>query len=729
MEPLLRFLISIAIFIASLSSTCVIAKDRLPNPITTIDEQVQYLLYLQQVIPTLFEQGAEYDVDFLAIINSQNGLVNWLRNNHEFVVLAAKRPPLMEIAISTSIKIKESGRRVDADELRRALGPRPVDRDWWAEAPNLVQEKLNGLITGMMSLYAGELKTKGFRIKNLNERLEFLSKHPVNAESFRQKFKASRYGLESLEWSEAIELAKKWNNNQLAFASYLMRVCGERHRSTNCEELFGDDETLWSEVLTEAELEASPELLAYAQTVRESLRAQFYSKTGEAKEDQRLALKLIEVPPQIGVWRGLVGGDCSTSTSFPFVYMPQERTFFVYSHQGELLGYLQGTVVRTEENSRRYFYIHSISGPSISRRHVLLALHGLRKAAKDLGYGEILLPQKSVIYRNINYVALHNLLYEILSDQTHKLDYPDAALRDQLAQLTSEIRFVPDYDSPDKNRVGHEVLLDRSFFDSVRIQTSPSSLGGFVDRKKPIGPREAILAALDLLASQENSTAHNHLEQVIMDIRAHLGNGGALNYGFRRQVAAAILQPYNIQLRSGRLLPIQDHLRNPHLQPLASYYETIRQAFQELDIELTDDLIESRPYLFYEGHLQSPDATTTTNQALLKKTVQFTIAMLKRWPRPYLALVAIGMNPSLFESSTSFRNFIVQLLNGTPEDYRKLVLIHSRGINFSNLDLKDLIPMVKAKAEDPQLTNDEQGQISEVLRILSSECESLLSAS
>lgn len=710
------------------------AKSRLPEALRSREEQIQYLLYLQSEIPTLFEQGAEYDVNFLSLIEDQNTLLAEFKKNREYMSMMLKRPPHAEIRINLSETKKNLTKVFQIQALQEAFETAGLKDDEkfqykWNELMSRVvdAQNLSGLMTGIIGLYPAELKAQGFKIKTNVERLEFLRANPLDNSILRSKFKGERYGLDSdkLKWSEVLKTAQLWSRIELEIADRILNECKNKNNSDDCAAVFEGGE-LWTEV-TEP-LDIPRDQYAALGKIRESLLNQFSSKQQSTPSQIETvpALKLVEVPPHIGVFRGLVGGDCSTSMTFSFVYMPNERTYFVYSTGGHIMGYVQGTVVKS--GNRDHLYIHSISGNELSHRHVQLALHGLAKSASQLGFEKLLLPTREAIHRNINYVSIHRMLNPLLLNPQVPLSYPDEELRQWLVTIKTLNSVGSGYDSGRVNPVAHHIRLNNDLLEQIQVEISDSNFPTDLKLRRTLSKSDAILMALDLLAGQQSDVARATLHDAIEQVRAGVQQAGSVNFSYRHQTATQILEPFGLTLREDGTLPIHDLLTNRNHQNVKEYYLHIKGALRAYGIELDDELIERRPYLFNEGHLMASDAITTEDKVMRKRTLEAVASLIRRWPKPpSLALKAISTSPSMFQQSAPMQKLVMQLARGPVSDYFKLRALKGAGIDLGAMNSEALTEAVELKLKEPGLNDSERKVVMEIWNAVSgSRCETLL---
>lgn len=679
------------------------AKIDLPAPMHDIESQIKYLIYLQNQIPSLFEQGAEYDLDLFSLIQAQNILVEELKKDPAWVKLADARPPLKDIIVSMDRETKTSTVVLDENALKGALQgiqPPASVAEWNTLIDISNSGQMRSVISGLLSLYPAAHRTRAFSFSQVSHKLHFLRQYPLPNDEFLKHFKPERVGLKErpMNFGDLLTRLETWHQSEMRIAAGL---------------------TLGGGKLPFEASEIERKKLAEIQV---SLLGQFGKKISKrGQTDRQTVLKMKEVPPFVGVFRGLVGGDCSTSRSFLFPYMPGERTYFLYSGEGDLIGYLMGTLVLSSQTRETYFYIHSISGPRVSKRDVQAALIGLGKAAPELGFKAPMMPTPQNIHRNINYVAIHSFFEEFRGTEHHRIIYLDGPLRDRISEnVNTGLEVSVLYDGPTANPSAFTVNLQPEASKGYNITVEPSTFGP-IEFNRTLSKPLAVLSAMDLLAGENSDSARQDLRETVNDIGANNLYTGQIDYEIRRRAARQILSYYFLSLDGSGQFELHDHLANFESVSVREYYNRLEQRFAHYDIELNESLIAGRPYLFIEGHLRAKDATSTTDKEMIKRTIDFTIFMLRRWQNSYMAFTTIESNPRFFQSSTKFVNFVRGLFEGGPREYMTLLRLHGAGFDLKKVDVQDLKGSIIQRAqEDPNAS-----QIASLL-LTGESCEELL---
>ena len=149
------------------------------------------------------------------------------------------------------------------------------------------------------------------------------------------------------------------------------------------------------------------------------------------EEDSQLSL--VEVPPQLGIFRGNVGGDCATSHSFGYANSPMERVFIIRNKRGEDVGYVNGTHV-TLPDGEKGFFINTIAGANISGAMTNTIFAGIEKAKKSLGAKKIVLLGSRQEKGNINYTPIRDS-YQKHRGKVVRISFPDDKVRETVEEF------------------------------------------------------------------------------------------------------------------------------------------------------------------------------------------------------------------------------------------------------------------------------------------------------
>jgi hypothetical protein len=164
-------------------------------------------------------------------------------------------------------------------------------------------------------------------------------------------------------------------------------------------------------------------------------------------------LNVREVPPELAIFRGYVGNDCSTSFSPGFPFTPADRYYYVFDKDGRSLGYV-GISLVTSENQKAVF-VHTIQGPDLTAAHTEMILRAFAEIAKPVFDAElaVLGPDRS-IRANVNFFPISETMMAAVAEQMPKtVTWWDMDYRQTIVKFDSII----EYDNPDHNNSGRKI--------------------------------------------------------------------------------------------------------------------------------------------------------------------------------------------------------------------------------------------------------------------------------
>lgn len=228
-----------------------------------------------------------------------------------------------------------------------------------------------------------------------------------------------------------------------------------------------------SSIITESKLPQAKTHLKISKVLSKSIISEIkpYMKKTTFQQQKTVNLKLIEVPPNIGVLRGFVGGDCSTSLSFPYPNDPYERIFFIYSQDSDILGYLSTTEVDTPRG--KMLYLNTISGARISTLMAESIIESLEILKEKLQVSFIGFPPDTKLSSLINYDQI-KLAYSHKSKQNdaEEISYQKPHIRSHLERF--EYHNGGFYDHRSTNQIAY--IYTRESDSWLNISTSISAV-------------------------------------------------------------------------------------------------------------------------------------------------------------------------------------------------------------------------------------------------------------
>ncbi len=188
-------------------------------------------------------------------------------------------------------------------------------------------------------------------------------------------------------------------------------------------------------------------------------------------------LHIKEVHPNVGIFRGYVGNDCSTSFSPGFALNPFDRYYYIFDQDGHSLGYLGLTLV--EIAGRKAVFVHTVQGPDLTAAQTDLILRTIKTAAPKIFRTDLVVlgPDHS-IRANMNFFPIiRTMLKAVAEEPPRPMRFLDHHYREIIAANGSTL----DYDSPEVNSHGRELRFNETDVISVEISQKPFS----ADFQKP----------------------------------------------------------------------------------------------------------------------------------------------------------------------------------------------------------------------------------------------------
>jgi HEAT repeat protein len=338
----------------------------------------------------------------------------------------------------------------------------------------------------------------------------------------------------------------------------------------------------------------------------------FASQTKTKPVVARDPIRLTQVLPQLGIFRGCTGGDCSSQFSFPYPNDPHEMVFFIEdldaptrpapevpdgndstttqasksdelpSKDRKLKGYVSATVVDLP-NHKKGLYVITISGQRVNAKDTELILRGLEHRKKELGVDHIILPAQSRINDLINFPEIKGIY------DSHTQGREEIPIQYQNLELRKEIEtFKPSsgynrgkYDHSEQNRTG--VVLK---FNDKNTQ----------------------FPVVDLTQHEDLKLTHTDLNQYskseIIELLLDLHHSGRMN------LIQRILAIPGIKINENELNSLFRSLEKGHPVSVAEYREIINKNLLALGIP---HLLEKKPYFIYPGILNCTDFYSKEN--------------------------------------------------------------------------------------------------------------------
>jgi HEAT repeat protein len=556
-------------------------------PLERDDQKLAFLIEVKRQVPALFLDAAQYDIDLFALLDNEQELIQKLKKYPEYETLFAKKsyvdltvtPPKGGIfvgAVEIKLEAVQAWKESLNEQIKKLISPgaelsdsQPKDlrakiqeiqkNIHFIEDPSLLLQKIGKI--------AQVGKSKEDQTKFKAQVAALLPKNKILYECHREKtllskyecverLHASLYGLPHLP--EAAELksvisglkAQEILYSMLGLFAVMNRTpeallpntwadFSAQIQKLSEEELIHLDDR--DDVLKPLVLQAlgnssalsvsvaSSETLHAIDAVHKSVHS-YASQTLTQQTNVTDSVKITEVMPEIGIFRGCTGGDCASQYSFPYPNDPHERVFFVEEGTDKeatlerrvplredsaktLKGYVSATEVKLA-NGDTALYVVTISGNRISAGNAELILRGLEKEKANLGVKHILLPTLESTASLINYPGIRGV-YQTYSKKgkPEAITYQDLRIREAIEGFKPPSGYNKgDYDHHDRNHTGIIFKTDRQSDRLVTTLTKhePAALKPKVGDQT--SSQEILEFILDLHHSQRNELKNRVLK-------------------------------------------------------------------------------------------------------------------------------------------------------------------------------------------------------------------------
>jgi hypothetical protein len=633
----------IVLFFWGLTAVC-----ETPVPLSTEEEKVAFLMHLQKTIPGLLEQAVRYDFDVFAILDSQAELQKKLELLPSYQEAQKKKSALLDFKAEVLKPMKVVSRRLRPEalsawkkHLEENLNVVKDGATLNAELTSLTRElskqTSQGLITGLIrSGFSKEEQTELFKLSREDQLDRLLKALPENLPgSFQRKnfqLSDSASKLEALK--RVAQLEEKEGRMRALSELHVVLQDGEGKVSGNSgvlsqklEDLNSEDLAVFSDkdaLATRVTHLPSKQKKEIAGQIQENVR-KYFDQLEEVTESLEGSLRLLQVPPEIGIFRGCTGGDCSSSFSFPYPNDPNEKVFFLFDEKNELKGYVTTTLVDSEKTPT--LYVLSLNGPRLSPAIASLALRALHEGRQKLGAERVALTTSgSGVFSN------YSDLVELHSKITSKkpivpITYRDAATRKVIEEHKSENNSAS-YDHMANNLQGYLYEPATEGKENIRITALDAKLPPFSQK---LDRDEVALLALQLLIPREVDS-----KRIFKSIGVSEAQIGELSYILGNSVR----------------LPIKAQEKR-----LGDFF---------LTVGITKNILSKTPGLGELGFLMSSDIRDASNSDYFSKIMD------KVFHSPYsnYGLALMHRKKGEFSGDPTVHKFATSMVDGESSDLR-----------------------------------------------------------
>ncbi len=596
-----------------LSATFAYSSFELP-PLKTDDEKLAFLLQVRKEIPKLFVDAAKYDIDLFTLLDNEAELVNLLKKYARFDKLYSDKKYL-------NISVKPTG-NIWVGEVK--IKPEAINawKDSILEKIQIAQSdfsKPQDLLTGINTkdiLISDPLETLNkIKFIKINKKDKLINDDGEQNNQFAickripqmiEKFQCIRNNydkinkLPNLPSKEDIDgIIKGIPLEEKVFPQFYLAAVLKKNQNTpvpqdwdqfknsigqlNGEDLIylnDRDEVLKPILLTYFDGEKDKRLLRVLDFIHKKIN-KYASDTISHKTLVTSEVELVQVRPEIGIFRGCIGGDCSSRYSFPYPNDPHERVFYIKTKK--LKGYVSTTEVMVGEE--KALYVITISGANVSAENVELILRGFEKAKETLGVKHIILPTLDNLVGLINFPAIKAAYENHIKKSTRSVElvYQDKEIRDEIEKYKPDSRYnTGSYDHSDKNKNGWVLSI----------------------KNNPVDVNIA-----ERLVSQDNPFSKEDFFESIKELRIS-GRKAMIDKVLNTQTTETAFGKDGISVINSLFL-LLDSCTAPDVLSIHEFKTNINDRLRKLG--LGEDYLERNSNLMVPGYLKCQDAFSKNN--------------------------------------------------------------------------------------------------------------------
>lgn len=649
------------LFLWSLSSH---AKMQLPPTLAEVRE-TNYYAQLMKEHPWL----AKYNGNFESYHNNAMMIIRQIESLPGGPEAIANRPDLISFEIQMV---------VSADARIYKLNPQYSDLLYSEKVKKIIDDTNNlelvakvakraghfqGALTGVLSLVERSEAKKVFALgdqeQQLNAVLSLLDS--VSDESIAAHFDISGYDSLITQAPDRKSLKhllqKLFEEEQAArliVLSHYLNSLGGDFEQQKRNFSFSNPEDFKNEIQTYMRFYIPDQSRILDSIVRQSFER---IEAKQAAEEIVSRIQIRELACFPALFRGELGGDCSTSHSWPYPLSPFDRIFSVTVNDKEV-GYVGGTMVHV--HGEPTFYLRDVASCNLNARHIEQIWAGFYHARKLLGVDHIILANPKKLHDVNNTPDFQT--------EIHKWYVED--------RESSEI----DYDPLD--RLIREQIL-AGFAQTSGYDSATGNPNGIMMRERP-----EVLAQYRIEQIENKKLDNKPIEKLSKQnlydllLRGLNGDSTALLEVSQEERAAYI------HLHKGLLNAGED--------PLDDFYQDVGSRLEPFNIQLSQKLVHDWQAIFHFGHLMAQDALSIRgNSPWHKLTVDFVIAMIMRSPRAEIAYRTIERNPDLFKQSEKFKSMVEALLtpHGNADALDEVASARLGKIINSGIDLSEMFDL------------------------------------
>lgn len=458
-------------------------------PIGNDAERLAFVAYVHRHWPKLFETMMIWDADIFEQLEKQSNLHKDIAGNELYEKLAREMDQsLAEMRVQTF----SLARRIDTEkrsplvvELQRALdsiSPNDGEAVLLKEISALTSDEGGAKVMNEFVEFIDRAERGAFFKLSSEEKLKRLAEILPHGELKLKRRSVSREQA-LVELRQAIDTGKL---RMLVEAHVLLqdtngRVGGTRSEWDHRLEVAPLDVLVEKNELSLrleklnsalARIAAPKDSEAGLRSLHHTVETHVRLISAKAASGEAISQIVIrEVPPELGIFRGCAGNDCSFLTSASYVDYPQARTYFLFDRSNAPSGYV--TTWDVESGGNKALYFSNVLSADLPQENVESIAKGMQMLGEKRGLKRMVIPAESQIIPLNNDWQVQGAFREMISGKSPvDIHYPG----ETLFPYFDAYAYSKHYAAPKNNSMGHVYVSKPDAHTTAKITLSEWTL-------------------------------------------------------------------------------------------------------------------------------------------------------------------------------------------------------------------------------------------------------------
>ncbi len=576
-------------------------------------------------------------------------LIPFLKNHHTWQILAKQRPAersqffidelypekklILTLKPETKEKWIEEFRQLSSKFGNNLISNASQEANWLAK--NDVKAIIVGLINSLPAHMRGDLH----KIPSTQAQIEVLAASEYLTDQALQKnFRAQAFELSTHDISKdfLMRFAKESLSRKENFASLLRSTWIQMYGDSQPDPFYADDnakEEFFRKIAASTKL-SEKKITAFLQRYTADFFDELAYEEVLTTENKKIGIiEVTEVTLPLALIRGHLMQDCSAE-AYGFACSPNEYAYLI-RYNKKPIAFAVATAVKSED--KKVLYLHDFGGHGVTYSIANQVVHAFHSLLPQLGFDLL-----AISAMNGNIGAWSKVFASSISEDLIPLAYEDENYRRQIQTITD---YPYNYDMPEHNRRSHLFRPNKETLKNLQIRfqkIAPDYTFPEIDENSY--DSASFLSALKNFNADQSIQADHEIKTVYYQ------------------------------------------LKNPNRLRLVDYYAQLERLFAEHHIKFSGHFVQENSFLFWDGHLNAIDSTTTEDQKFLNQTAKYMVQSLRLLPQPQVAIHLLSQQLDFFKNNKHFQNYLRSFTGRGANEPAQVERLLSLGIGIEVLN-------------------------------------------